>query len=105
MRNVLHSCRVNQNTFYVQRVFSENRAVYEIMSKNAMEPDRLQVTSQYGAYALRPGLASLHARMRMYTLTRPGTRMYARTHARVHPHRSVSSTYCFLSATMTRERA
>jgi hypothetical protein len=35
--------------------FSENRAVYEIMAKNMMEPEGPQMTSQYGAYALNTG--------------------------------------------------
>jgi hypothetical protein len=30
-------------------------AVYEIMSKNVMEPEESQMTSQYGAYALHAG--------------------------------------------------
>ena len=56
MRNVLDkTCRANQNTFYVQKHFSENRAVCEIMSKNVIEPEGPQMTSQYGAYALNAG--------------------------------------------------
>jgi hypothetical protein len=52
MRNILDkSSRENQNTFYVQNFFSENRAVYEIMSKN----EGPQMTAQYGAYALYVG--------------------------------------------------
>jgi hypothetical protein len=35
--------------------FSENRAVHEIMSKNDVEPERPQITSQHGAYALHAG--------------------------------------------------
>ena len=35
--------------------FFENRAVYEIMSKNVVEPEGPQMTSQYGAYALHTG--------------------------------------------------
>ena len=35
--------------------FSENRAVYEIMWENMMEPEETYMTSQYGAY-------NLHAR-------------------------------------------
>ena len=31
-------------TFYVQLLFSENRAVYEIMRKNILQPDRPQMT-------------------------------------------------------------
>ena len=41
------------------------------------------MTSQYGAYALRTGLARLYARMRMHTPTRPGI---PRTHARTRKH-------------------
>ena len=43
MRNVLDkSCRENQNTHFVFNNFfpPENRAVYEIMWKNMVEPDR-----------------------------------------------------------------
>ena len=33
----------------------ENRAVYEIMLKNMVEPEGPQMTSQYGAYNLHAG--------------------------------------------------
>ena len=54
MRNVLHkSCRDNQNTHFVfNNFFLENRTVFEIMSKNTVEPEEPQMTSQYGAYEL-----------------------------------------------------
>ena len=57
MRNVLDkSFRENQNTRFVfYKVFSENRAVYEIMSKNVVEPEGPQMTSQHGAFALHAG--------------------------------------------------
>jgi hypothetical protein len=45
----------NKHTFYVQKTFSENRAVYGIMSKNTLEPERPQITIYYGAYALHAG--------------------------------------------------
>ena len=35
--------------------FHENRAVYEIMWKNVVEPEGPQMTSQYGAYELDAG--------------------------------------------------
>jgi hypothetical protein len=35
--------------------FSKNRAVYEVMSKNVMEPERPQMVTKYGAYALHAG--------------------------------------------------
>jgi hypothetical protein len=47
MRNVLvDSCKENENTFYIQQLFSENRAVYELMSKNMVETEGTQITSQ-----------------------------------------------------------
>ena len=49
------------------------------MSKNIVETEGPQMTSQYGAYALRAGLARLYARMHMHTSTRPGNHMHART--------------------------
>jgi len=33
-------CRENQNTFYLQKFYFENRTVYEIMWKNMVVPDR-----------------------------------------------------------------
>jgi hypothetical protein len=35
--------------------FSKNRAFYDIMSKNVVEPEGPQITSQYGVYALHAG--------------------------------------------------
>ena len=50
------------------------------MPKNAMSTEGAQMASQYGAYALRAGLASLYACMRMHTPTRPRTHMRASMH-------------------------
>jgi hypothetical protein len=47
--------------------FLENRAVCEKMSKNVAEPERPQMTLQYGAYELHAGQAWLHARTRANT--------------------------------------
>jgi hypothetical protein len=57
MRIILDkSCRENPDThFMFNNLFPENRGVYEIMSKNVVEPERLQMTSQYGAYELHVG--------------------------------------------------
>ena len=57
MRNVLDkSRRENQNTHFIFNNFLlENRAVCEIMSKNMVELEGPQVTSQYGAYELHAG--------------------------------------------------
>ena len=39
------SIRENQNAFYVANIFfSENLAIYEILWKNTVEPDRPQAT-------------------------------------------------------------
>ena len=40
------------------------------MSKNVVEAEGPQMTSQHGAHALRAGLTRLYARMRMHMLTR-----------------------------------
>ena len=69
--------------------FSENRTVYDIMSKNVVEPEETQMTSQYGAYALRAGLKTLYARMRMHTQTRPGKHMHAHTRKHAHTYQYV----------------
>jgi hypothetical protein len=71
------------------------------MSKNVMETQGPQMTSQYGAYALHAGLAWLQALTRMHTLTRPQARMQTQAYT----HWPVSNTYCFSMATMIRERA
>ena len=42
------------------------------------------MTSQYGAYALRAGLAGLYARIRMHTHMHPGTHTRARTRKHAH---------------------
>ena len=71
MRNVSNkSCRDNQNTHFMDiNVLSENRAVYEIVSKNLVEPERPQMT----------------IRRRVACWIRKVTRARARTHA----HRNV----------------
>ena len=58
------------------------------------------MTSQYGAYALRAGLARTYARMRVHTPTRSGTHMQARAHTHTHTHRPICNTYRFSTAEM-----
>ena len=58
-------------------LFFENRSVYEIMSKNVVEPVEPQTTSQYGAHALQ---GYMHARACTRLRARAPTRQYARTH-------------------------
>jgi hypothetical protein len=59
------------------------------MSKNVVETKGPQMMSQYGAYALRAGLARLYARMHMHTPT------HSRKHAGL-----ICNTYCSSTATM-----
>jgi hypothetical protein len=56
MRNVLDkSCGENQNTQFIFKNFlSENRATYELMSQNVVEPEGPQM-SQHGTYTLHAG--------------------------------------------------
>ena len=68
------------------------------MSKNVVETEGPQMTSQYGAYALRAGLARLYACMLMHTPTHPGTHMHAR--ASMHTHTPICNTYSSSAATM-----
>jgi hypothetical protein len=79
MRNGLDKrYRENRNTYFIfNNFFSENRVVREIMSKNMVKSEGPQMTSQHGAYALHAGKARLHARTRMHTPMRPGTRTHA----------------------------
>jgi hypothetical protein len=84
--------------------FFENRTVYEIMSKNTVETEGPQMTSQYGAYALRAGLARLHARICTHKPTRPGTHMHARTRKHAHADQYVTL-FAFPQQQWFRERA
>ena len=45
--------------FMFYNLFYENRVVCEIMWKNTAEPDRRQITIQYGACALHGGYLKL----------------------------------------------
>ena len=49
----------------------KNRVTCEIVPKNMMEPERSQMTVQYGAWALHAGLVRLHARTHTHKPTRP----------------------------------
>jgi hypothetical protein len=62
------------------------------MSKNMLEPEWQQMTSQYGAYALHAGS------------THPGTRTHTRALSRTH--RQICNTFCnVFSRQLLRERA
>jgi hypothetical protein len=77
MTNILDkSCRENQDThFMFNSFFFENHTIYEIMSKNMVQPERPQMTSQHGAYKSHAGLARLyiHAHAPGHTQTRAHT--------------------------------
>ena len=59
------------------------------MSKNMVEPEGPQMTSQYGAYTLNDGYGKLHAHPRAWTPART--------------HRQICNTYCFPAVTVIRE--
>ena len=51
-----------------------------------VEIEEPQMTSKYGAYALRAGLARLYALVRMHATTRSGTPMHSRTQVPARTH-------------------
>ena len=54
MRNISDErCRENGNTQFMFIFFFENCAILEIMWKNKVQPDRTQITTQYGAEKIR----------------------------------------------------
>jgi len=69
MRNVSNnSCTENQNTLFTIYFFLlKKRAVYEIMWKNALEPDRPHITIQYGVEEMRFATRIEKARMQTHT--------------------------------------
>ena len=82
--------------------FSENSSVYETMSKNVVEPEKPQTTSQYETYALHAGLERRYVLIRTHMPTHPDTHMHAR--ARTHTHKYVILT-AFPRQQWFRERA
>ena len=95
MRNVLNKVVEKIKTHILCSItFSDNRTVYEIMSKTIVETEKPQMTSQYGAYVLRAGLPHAHAHA--HAPGYPHAHMHAR--ASMHTHRPTSN--CFSTATM-----
>ena len=91
MRNVSDkSCRENQNTHFMFSNFSENRTVYEIMSKSVMEPERPQMT----IWQLLRTEVKLHGRKHMPAPA------HTPTHTHTHTHTEMYDTYCFSTATV-----
>jgi hypothetical protein len=93
MRNTLDkTCKENQNIhFMFDNIFSENRAVYEIMSKNVVEPERPQMKTwrHVACWIIKATRAEAHAR----------TRATPPPRARTHTHTQISNTYCICTAT------
>jgi hypothetical protein len=94
MRNVLNKLWENQNThFMFSNSLSENRTVYEMMSKTVEEPE---ATNEVTVWRTRVACwisktADTHAR------TRP--------RSRAPTQRQICNTYCFSTATMICESA
>ena len=85
MRNVSKkSRRENQNTHFMLRLFSENRSVYEIMSKNVVDPEGTQTIWRVRlAYSIsKPIRAQAHARACAPTPIQ-------QTHPHTHTHKYV----------------
>ena len=84
MGNVSDKSRIeNQNIFYVQQLFSENRGIYEIMSKIVVEPERPQMTiwRRVACWIIEATRAQAHGCARAPP---PPTRARSRTHTRTH---------------------
>ena len=98
MGNVLgKSCRENLNTHFMFNNSSENRTVYEIMSKNAVECEWPQMVTIWRIrVACWINKATWHSHAPRYP--------HASTHAHVCTHRPVSKIYSFSTAIMIRKR-
>ena len=109
MRNALDkSCRENENTCSVFSNFSENRAVYEIMSKNVVETEghkwrhnMAHTCCMLDKQRYTRARAFTHPRARAH----PHARMHARARAHTHTHTEICNIYCFSTATIIHERA
>jgi hypothetical protein len=100
MRNVSNkNCRKNKNIF-CSWTFSENRAVYDIMSKNLVELERPQMTiwRRVACWISKATLTQAHASAHLPTSipTLAGTHMQVPTHT----HTEICKTYCFSMATV-----
>ena len=69
-----------------QVTFFRKPCVDEIMSKNMVEPEMPQTTTQYGGM-LHAGLVSPHARKRMHASRHPRACAHTRTQPRMHTQR------------------
>jgi hypothetical protein len=77
-------------------MFSESRAIYEVMSKNMVEPEGPQVS-----HIMVHTSCMLDEHMHAQACIRPRTLAYAHTCSQIQ----TCSTYCFSMATVIGERA
>jgi hypothetical protein len=76
---------------FFQWLFSESRAVYEIMSKNYVEPERPQMAKcrRFACWIIKATRAQKHTHTSAPTLYLPSPP------PRTHTHTQVCNTYCF----------
>jgi hypothetical protein len=68
MRNISDEvCRHNHTHILYSVTLSENRAVYEVIWQNMVEPDRPLMTVEYGAFALNAGYLRLQTHTHTHT--------------------------------------
>jgi hypothetical protein len=87
VRNAWNKCRENQNThFLFSNFFPENRAVYEIMWKNVVEPERPQTTMwrRVACWISKAKRSHAHARARASTHTQ--THTLSLSHTQTHKY-------------------
>jgi hypothetical protein len=82
MRNFSNKRSRKKHAFYVQWLFSENHAVYGIMSTNMVQPERTQTIwrPRLAYWISKPTRAQAHARARAPTPNHTHGRTRARTH-------------------------
>ena len=81
---------------------SKNRAVYEIISKNVVEPERPQMTPwrmRVSCWISKATHAQAHANALLRALSLTHTRARADSNAQ-RCHTEIYNTYCFSAATM-----
>ena len=81
--------RKSKHTFYVQWLFSKNYAVYGIMSKNMVEPERTQTIWRLSVeYWISKPTRSQHTPALLHRHLPTHTHTHTRTHAPLRMHSS-----------------
>ena len=85
--------------------FPKNRVVYEIMSKNMVEPERPQMTiwRRVACWSSKATCGQIHARACVPTHTQ--THAHVLIHTRARTYREICNIYCFSTATILFEGA